>query len=58
MNKLNKQNRDTLIDVEQMTATGGIGGVKGLSIKEKGLMAMDNCVVRLGEWNFRRLNVS
>ena len=38
MNKLiNKQNRDRLIDGEQMTASGGRGGygVKRLSKKEK-----------------------
>ena len=46
MNKLNKQNRDRLIDGEQMTASAGAGrlGVEGLSKKGKGLMDTDNCV--------------
>ena len=35
MNKLNKQNRDRLIDGEQMTASGG-GMLQGGGIQQKG----------------------
>ena len=48
-NWTNKQNRDRVIDGEQMTASGQVGlGVEGLSKKEKGLMDMDNNVVIAG----------
>ena len=40
-----KENRDRLIDGEQMTVEGRSWGVEGLSRKEKGLMDMDNSVV-------------
>ena len=47
---MNKQNRDRLLDGEQMTDSGGGDqGVEGLSKKEKGLMDMNNRVVIAGE---------
>ena len=43
------QNRDRLIDGEQMTARGGKGlGVEELNKKERGLMGMNNSVVIAG----------
>ena len=51
MNKWsNKQNRNTLIDGEQLTAIGGGGGqaVKVLSKKEKGLLDKEDSVVIAG----------
>ena len=46
-NWTNKQNRDRLIDGEQMKLVGGVGRGR-LSKKEKGLMNMDNSAVIAG----------
>ena len=52
-NWTNKQNRERVIDGEQMTASWG-WGVEGLSEKEKGLMDMDNSVVTVeGEGEYK-----
>ena len=44
MNKPNKQNRDRVIDREQVDSSG-VGGLGVLSKKKKWLMDMDNNVV-------------
>ena len=54
-NWTNKQNRERVIDGEQMTASWG-WGVEGLSEKEKGLMDMDNSVVIAGGLGLREMN--
>ena len=52
-----EQNRDRLIDGEQMTASGlGKFWVEGLNKKEKGLMDMVNSMVIAGGESIRRLN--
>ena len=58
MNKLtNKENRDRLIDREQMTAlVWGCWGVERLSKKEKSLMNKNNSVtIAWGGWRWKRV---